>query len=177
MKEKSKNSNKYLKLTQNIKTGFTIPEGYFNSIENVFFSNSIEKCLPKKDGFNTPENYFNKLDNQILTKLRNSKKGKLVKIKMLQLVPIAATIAIFLFIGINFVYTENSELSSDEITNWFETNINAISNDDITAFFGDANFDDIELLGHIINEDLIKTYINANGIDIHMQDMNMIEIE
>ena len=36
MKEKSKNSNKYLKLTQNIKTGFTIPEGYFNSIENVF---------------------------------------------------------------------------------------------------------------------------------------------
>ena len=169
MREKSKN-NKYLKLTQNIKTGFTIPEGYFNSIENVFFSNSIEKCLPKKDGFNTPENYFNKLDNQILTKLRNSKKGKLIKIKMLQLVPIAATIAIFLFIGINFIYTENSELSSDEITNWFDTNINAISNYDITTFFGDANFDDIELLEHIINEDLIKTYINANGIDIPMQD-------
>lgn len=169
MREKSKN-NKYLKLTQDIKTGFTIPEGYFNSIENVFLSNSIEKCLPKKDGFNTPENYFNKLDNQILIKLRNTKKGKLIKIKMLQLVPIAATIAIFLFIGINFIYTENSELSSDEITNWFDTNINAISNDDITAFFGDANFDDIELLEHIINEDLIKTYINANGIDIPIQD-------
>ena len=176
MREKSKN-NKYLKLTQNIKTGFTIPEGYFNSIENVFFSNSIEKCLPKKDGFNTPENYFNKLDNKILAKLRNSKKGKLIKIKMLQLVPIAATIAIFLFIGINFVYTENSELSSDEITNWFETNINTISYDDITAFYGDANFDDIELLEHIINEDIIKTYIIANGIDIPMQDMNMIEID
>jgi hypothetical protein len=176
MREKSKN-NKYLKLTQNIKTGFTIPEGYFNSIENVFFSNSIEKCLPKKDGFNTPENYFNKLDNQILIKLRNSKKGKLIKIKMLQLVPIAATIAIFLFIGINFVYTENSELSSDEITNWFETNINTISYDDITAFYGDANFDDIELLEHIINEDIIKTYIIANGIDIPMQDMNVIEID
>ena len=177
MKEKSKNSNKYLKLTQNIKTGFTIPEGYFNSIENVFFSNSIEKCLPKKDGFNTPENYFNKLDNQILIKLRNSKKGKLIKIKMLQLVPIAVTIAIFLFIEINFVYTENSELSSDEITNWFETNINTISYDDITAFYGDANFDDIELLEHIINEDIIKTYIIANGIDIPMQDMNVIEID
>ena len=176
MREKSKN-NKYLKLTQNIKTGFTIPEGYFNSIENLFFSNSIEKCLPKKDGFNTPENYFNKLDNQILIKLRNSKKGKLIKIKMLQLVPIAATIAIFLFIGINFVYTENSELSSDEITNWFETNINTISYDDITAFYGDANFDDIELLEHIINEDIIKTYIIANGIDIPMQDMNVIEID
>lgn len=169
MREKSKN-NKYLKLTQDIKTGFTIPEDYFNSIENVFFSNSIEKCLPKKDGFNTPENYFNKLDNQILIKLRNTKKGKLIKIKMLQLVPIAATIAIFLFIGINFIYTENSELSSDEITNWFETNINTISYDDITAFYGDANFDDIELLEHIINEDLIKTYINANGIDIPIQD-------
>ena len=176
MREKSKN-NKYLKLTQNIKTGFTISEGYFNSIENVFFSNSIEKCLPKKDGFNIPENYFNKLDNQILIKLRNSKKGKLIKIKMLQLVPIAATIAIFLFIGINFVYTENSELSSDEITNWFETNINTISYDDITAFYGDANFDDIELLEHIINEDIIKTYIIANGIDIPMQDMNVIEID
>ena len=90
---------------------------------------------------------FEEFDHHIIEKIK-PKKGKILNFKKIKLIPVAATIALIIFFGTNFLLNNNSELSSDEIVNWVDMNINTISSDDIAIAFTDINFDDIESLRH-----------------------------
>ena len=46
------------KLSDDIKTGFTVPENYFKGIEDDFSLNLIEEELPKNNVFEIPTTYF-----------------------------------------------------------------------------------------------------------------------
>jgi hypothetical protein len=62
------NHSKDWKLTEDIKTGFTVPESYFTGIEDELFSKLIEEKLPKHNGFKTPKSYFEELEDLIIKK-------------------------------------------------------------------------------------------------------------
>ena len=72
------NHSKDWKLTEDIKTGFTVPESYFTGIEDELFSKLIEEKLPKHNGFKTPKSYFEELEDLIIKK---TKKGKVITLK------------------------------------------------------------------------------------------------
>jgi catabolite regulation protein CreA len=96
--------------------------------------------------------------------------------KKIKLIPVAATIALIIFFGTNFLLNNNSELSSDEIVNWVDMNINTISSDDITIAFTDVNFDNINPYVTIKSEDIIESLINSDDIDFLIEDANINEI-
>ena len=151
------------KLSDDIKTGFTVPENYFKGIEDDFSLNLIEEELPKNNVFEIPTTYFQEFDHHIIEKIK-PKKGKILNFKKIKLIPVAATIALIIFFGINFLLNNNSELSSDEIVNWLDMNINTISSDDIAIAFTDINFDDINPYVTIKSEDIIESLINSDDI-------------
>lgn len=61
------------KNNKHIKTGFTIPDNYFNNLEGkVLKQLSIKKnetALPLKTGFTTPTSYFTNLEEKLLHKI------------------------------------------------------------------------------------------------------------
>ena len=163
------------KLSEDIKTGFTVPENYFKGIEDDFSLNLIEEELPKNNVFEIPKTYFQEFDHHIIEKIK-PKKGKILNFKKIKLIPVAATIALIIFFGTNFLLNNNSELSSDEIVNWVDMNINTISSDDIAIAFTDINFDDINPYVTIKSEDIIESLINSDDIDFLIEDANINEI-
>lgn len=163
------------KLSEDIKTGFTVPESYFKGLEDDFLLNLSEKKLPKNNVFEIPKTYFEEFDYHIIEKIK-PKKGKLINFKKIKLIPVAATVALIIFFGANFSFNNNSELSSDEIVNWIDVNINTISSDDIAFAFTDVNFDDMNPYFTIESEDIIESLINSDDIDFIIEEANINEI-
>lgn len=162
------------------KSGFSIPNGYFNSIDAIFYSKLIEEKLPIYNGFKIPENYFDHVEEKIISKIKIRKKETLLPLhrKTINLIPVAAAVIIMLFIGINFTVSQESALSRDEIINWFDNNTNAISNDEIISILTNEEIDEISQLNSIINNVSIETYMNANDtyLLIEESDLNLNEI-
>jgi len=163
------------KLSEDIKTGFSVPESYFKGLEDDFLLNLSEKKLPKNNVFEIPKTYFEEFDDHIIEKIK-PKKEKLINFKKIKLIPVAATVALIIFFGTNFLLNNNSELSYDEIVNWVDMNINTISSDDITIAFTDVNFDDINPYVTIKSEDIIESLINSDDIDFLIEEANINEI-
>ena len=180
MKEHLKHNKENLNSKFTKEPGFTSPEGYFDAIEDNFSLKLLEEKIPSDSGFEIPSNYFENLENNIISKVELPKKGKLITLrsKIIRLIPVAAAITIFLFVGINFMFSKDTELSSDEIAVWFDNNINSISSDDLTSELDDLEIDDANLLDNIINENNLETYINANDSYLLLQDtdINLDEI-
>ena len=127
--------------------------------------------------FTVPENYFNTIDDRIILKGRKSSKRKLINLKkpFKLLIPVAASITVFLFAGIYFSSTEMTEISREEATFWFDTNSNIISEDEIIAIYEDINFNDIDLFEDVINEKNLERYININDAYLLLQDISINE--
>ena len=171
MKETSKHIKDW-KLADNIKTGFTIPENYFTDIEDDFSSKLIEDKLPRHNGFEITKAYFESVENNIIEKTIH-KKGKLInfKTRKIKLIYAAASIVLLLFIGSNFIYNTNTELSSDEIISWLDMNINTISNDDIPIALTELNFNDTNPYDIINSEVILESLLNYNDEDFIVENI------
>jgi hypothetical protein len=166
------NHSKDWKLTEDIKTGFTVPESYFTGIEDELFSKLIEEKLPKHNGFKTPKSYFEELEDLIIKK---TEKGKVItlKRKKIKLISVAASIALLLFFGSNFIFNNNNtELSSEEIISWLDVNANSLSNDEIAFALTELNINDINPYLAIKNEDIVESLLNSNDLDYLIEDIN-----
>ena len=171
MKETSKHIKDW-KLADNIKTGFTIPENYFTDIEDDFSSKLIEDKLPKHNGFQITKAYFENVENNIIEKTIH-KKGKLInfKTRKIKLISVAASIALLLFFGSNFIYNTNTELSSEEIISWLDMNVNSFSNDDIPITLTELNFNDTNPYDIINNEVILESLLNSNDEDFIVENI------
>ncbi len=110
---------KHIKLTDlNLKNaGFTVPDGYFESIESRVFLKLTNDI---------PINYFKNVESKILTKLNieNSPHVKVIKLKTIflkRLLPFAVAASVILFIGLNFI-NKSAIISFDSLN---ITNINS----------------------------------------------------
>ena len=106
------------------------------------------------------------MENDIIEKTKH-KKGKLINFKRrkIKLISVAASIALLLFFGSNFIYNTNTELSSEEIISWLDMNANSLSNDDIAFALTELNVNDINPYLIIKNEDIIESLLNSNDVD------------
>lgn len=52
-------------------TGFSVPKGYFDDIENTIVSKIVTEKLPAKDGFTTPQDYFTSVEDSVFEKVTN----------------------------------------------------------------------------------------------------------
>lgn len=163
------------------KSGFKLPEGYFESFEenllNKLASDDSSQDILDKDvssGHVMPNGYLDSFEENLIKKLQQSeytpKKGKIVSLfsrrNVLYISGIAAMIAIIISIAID---KNNPALTIDsldiaDIQAYIEDGNLDFSNDDIAALLDDdANYEDTfenktiseeELLEYLSNEDL-----------------------
>lgn len=173
MENEIKNSIAYLHKKTGIKTGFSTPSDYFNTLEEAIVTNLLEENCTKKSGFEIPDTYFNNLENTILAKVSSKEKETKVisfKERILKMIPIAAAASIVLFIGLNsFVFNSNKEttldaLSDNDIEFWLDSNTITISEAALALDGDDLLLEENDFSFSTIKDDAIEDYIN-NSID------------
>jgi len=79
---------------------------------------------------------------------------------------------LLLFFGSNFISNTNTELTSEEIISWLDTNINSIPNDELAFALTELNTNDINPYLVIKNDDIVESLLNSNDMDFLIEDIN-----
>ena len=170
MNKELENNEKFIHQVVGKDTGFSVPQNYFEEIEDSFSTYLFEKNN-KKTTFEIPNNYFNTLEDKILDKvLVNKKPIKVISLKqhILKRVPLIAAAVVILFIGLNsFNFREQALPTFDAITdiemkNWLDANSNNINPEDIVMILSEIDLSDIHFAFTKIEEINIERYISAN---------------
>ena len=144
-------------------SGFEIPEGYFDTVEDQFSAKLREESLPNEAGFDVHEGYFNSLEDSILSKVELPKKGKVIPLKtrILRVSSIAAVFAIMLTIYFS-VPDEVTTPSSDEIAAWIDENIGDIDTEYIVGAFDEETTLDESFFEDSLENNNIENYLDED---------------
>ena len=151
-------------------TGYTIPENYFDGIEDDIFIKLAEEKFSKKIDFEIPDNYFEAIDDKINTKIKPLKKGKVISLQqsVLKYAAMAVAACFLLFLGINYVNTDNktdNTILASDIEIWFEESLGADENSELALVF--ENDFDLSENDIVFNDDLIEDYFdNISDVDL-----------
>jgi len=151
-------------------SGFEVPEGYFDAVEDQFSAKLREESFPNKSGFETPEGYFDGLEEAILSKVELPKKGKVISLRsrILRISSIAAVFAILL--TIYFSPPENNAPSSDEIAAWIDENISDIDTEYIVGAFDEETTLEESFFEDSLESNNIENYLDENDTYILIEE-------
>ena len=137
-----------------LKSGFKIPEDYFEKLESRFENKNQSNT---KSGFKLPDGYFEKFEVPIK---EEKKTFKLQFIKSTIYTGIAASITLILFLTFNLSKTKTdfNDLSVQEIENYM------LKNDIEYLLYDDDNFSDLSQFDYL-DETEVESYI-INEIEI-----------
>lgn len=151
-------------------SGFEVPEGYFDAIEDQFSAGLREELLPKSTGFEVPQDYFDGLEDTILEKIELPKKVKVIPLRarVLRMTTIAAVITLLL--TIYFKPLEQEEPSYEEIAAWIDDNMSDIDTIEIIgAFDEDTNLDE-SFFDDSLENNNIEKYLDENDTYILIEE-------
>jgi hypothetical protein len=161
-----------LNLLKSKGTGFTIPKGYFVSLESKVLS---------KVSLDIPTDYFDNLENKVFKRIEKEVKYPVKVISLRQKIirryaPLLAAASVVLFIGLNFYNNSNTlsfdSLDSTAINNWLEdANYNTsdsyvlgelLDADDISSLTASntSTLNDVQLLDYLDNTDIDNLILN-----------------
>lgn len=175
MEQEVKHSINYISQKTGGETGFSIPENYFDTLEDVILSKTVIPQPSKENkSFNVPEHYFSTLEDNILSKVSlNEKKATQKEAKVIsffnrlqKVIPYAAAASVLLFIGTYFLYNYNSSIVFEDITitdveTWFDTGYGTTNNTEMAMVLEASDFDDTELFSVTLNNEAIENYLNT----------------
>ena len=130
-------------------SGFEVPNGYFDNIEDQFSTKLKEETLPDSSGFEVPEGYFDTLENKILDQVELPKKGKVISLRsrILRISSVAAAVALLFVSYLNFFNTSSYDPTFDEIAVWIDSNMSDIDAEELMNLLEiDENLDDSFLI-------------------------------
>jgi len=171
MNKELKNSEKFIYQVVGKETGFSVPQNYFEEIEDNFSTHLFEEKNSKKITFEIPNNYLNTIEDKILLKVVVNKKPiKVISLKqrILKRVPLIAASVVILFIGLNSFNFEVQALptfdviSDVEMENWLDHNANNINIEELGIIFAEDDLLDIDFAFTEIEEINIERYISNN---------------
>ncbi len=146
-------------------SGFEVPQGYFDQVEDDFSFKLKEEIIPTNSGFDLPEGYFESLEDRILEKVELPKKGKIVPLRTrIARFSSAAAAVVLLFASYLIVYSNGDpDLTSDEVIAWIDENIEIVSTEDIVdAFDEDTDLEDTFVFDNDLENDIIDKYLDEN---------------
>jgi len=147
------------------KTGFKVPENYFEDFQEALLSELKLKESCANSGFKVPENYFETLDNKILKAVKDQKETKVIKLfnwkKIAYATPIAATVIIMLGI----LFNKNSSLSIDKIeTASIENYIltEELEPNEMASLFSNEDLSEINFTNNNLNPETLEDFVLDN---------------
>ncbi len=175
MKEHQK--NKSLLDTSNIhkESGFEVPKGYFDHVEDQFSINLAEESIPDTSGFSTPDDYFDQLEDCILAKVAPEKKVKVISLqnKLYKWSSVAAILLVTLS-AILYYTIPREEFNSEEAFAWIDNNLESFSENDIAYQFDEAiEFEEVELFPSSDGNIQIENFLDENDTYILIENSNI----
>lgn len=138
------------------KQGFSIPENYFNHLEEDCNIQLFLSDLPQKTGMKVPDNYFNAFEDNLLTELALQKSKK---VKILKLIKIVSSVAAVFFISFGLGrYFMNLQKLSDNDFEQLTVYSTAQINDYELANIYEKELEQIEITDFITTDE-IESYL------------------
>jgi len=161
------------------KSGYTVPEEYFDAVENDFSARLTVENFPISSGFEVPQGYFESLESSILSNIETSKITKVVPFrkKLIRWIPASAAAAILLFISVNLLLTKDIEPSSEEIATWFKNNPTIIPMDQLTVNLDESDLEGSPILDILLEADDLSKYLDENDTYILIEDSDIFPNE
>lgn len=163
-----KNSINYITQKMGKKSGFSVPEKYFDEIENNAITNIFAEQLPKSTNLNVPTNYFSTLEDSILSKIASEEKNTNVislRSKFFSFVPYVAAASVLLFLGFylfnNLNNTNINELDFANIEDWYENGYIDTNDSDLALALEMTDFEEDEITSINFNDDNVENYLNS----------------
>jgi hypothetical protein len=165
-------------------TGFTIPDGYFDNLENRLYEKALtneqsdnEKSLSqlhiirpnelkinrKETGFKVPDNYFEQIESRFD---KSGKANKTVrKVRILRLISMSVAASILLFFGIQFMNNGEQNVNqvvieNEEIADWVAEDLITFNTYDIAEAFSD-----VELEQTLYTDEAVNDYLDFMDIE------------
>jgi hypothetical protein len=168
MNRELQNSIDYIKSKTQNEHNFSIPENYFNSVEDAVFSKISEEAFSKENPYTTPTFYFENFEEALFSKLDIAKKEvKVISLKsrILNLIPTAAAASILLFIGLNYLNTADTNyfenISPDDLEIWLNERNYGYSNSPASIEFVDSDFNNSNIVEDdtsVSDEDILEYF-------------------
>lgn len=181
-----RNKENILKQLKSSGPGFTVPKGYFKSLEeqidhtinsfdpnhkkNEGYINPNQKShssfnldqIGKDPGFKVPEGYF----DTIQSKTTQLEKTKVIPLngKFIRILSLSIAASILLFFGLNYMNTRENIIDQmafqdEEFINWIESDLADPNSYEIAEAFYD-----VELENVLFSDEEVDDYLN--GVDI-----------
>ena len=142
---------------KSMKTGFEVPNGYFESLEDRVLSKIKSEVIN-----DIPEGYFDTIEDRVFKKIKNeepkviSLKSRFVKVAA----PLAIAASILLLITLQLFNTNQKDvfanLETSEIETWINNGDLDLETFEITSVYNDADFENIELYDSYSDNDLLE---------------------
>lgn len=142
---------------KSMKTGFEVPNGYFESLEDRVLSKIKSEVIN-----DIPEGYFDTIEDRVFEKIKNeepkviSLKSRFVKVAA----PLAIAASILLLITLQLFNTNQKDvfanLETSEIETWINNGDLDLETFEITSVYNDADFENIELYDSYSDNDLLE---------------------
>ncbi|MGS2741180.1 hypothetical protein [Sinomicrobium sp. M5D2P17] len=167
---------------KNNKSGFRIPEGYFDNLEErIMRSVSANRNIPEQDGFEVPSGYMERLEDRIFNAIGEREErhesavpDKKVPVFTLRRIvysvsAVAAVVLILLTVFPNILSSRSGNMHSmasikpEEVEFYIENHMLPVYTEDITDVFDTTDLNAISF-SSIKEEDLIN-YLEENMIN------------
>lgn len=154
------------------KSGFKVPENYFDDFENRIFNKIESETLPKEHGLKVPDGYFDNLEDTLLVRLNAEEKTPKViqlnsKAKWIYLTAIAACLAIIvsMFLRDESIVKQMDSLKTASVENYIEEGYLDLDSYEVLALLDDEEVTNINFESDIFSEELLENYLLENSIE------------
>ena len=149
-------------------SGFRVPEGYFDSIEDQVMSKIGEENLKGRisdTGFDLPDNYFEGLEDRVMSKI-DKPETKVVSLfsrkRLYYISGVAAAILILVSVLINRTTTSTEDINYEMVENYILDQ--DMSTYEIASLLTEDDLEnsDFEMIDEVISEESLEDYLLDN---------------
>lgn len=166
MNEKLKHTINFINQKAGKNCGFSVPQNYFEEVEEKINTSVFIDSLPKEKAFNTPDDYFDTIEAQIQSRLATEQttETKVISLRkrVLQYIPVAAAASVLLFIGINYFSSQKitfEDITITDIEYWYENGYGDIDNSELAATLNTSELDEDILAS--ISDEILEDYLSS----------------
>lgn len=146
-------------------TGFTVPKGYFDTLENEILCDIKLKSLATKSGHELPDAYFDTLENNIINTINSKKEVKVIKLVTWEKIASASLVAASVLLMFHLFFNTNKPITIDAIeTASLEQYIlnEDLDSNEFASLFTDEELSEIHLINDGFNSQTLENYLIDN---------------
>lgn len=146
-----KNSTPLLDQLKKKKSGFSIPEDYFENIESSILLNT-KKSDWASNPFKVPQNYFEDFDSTVLNQINEKKSNSIFTLNRFW-IPVSIAAMLILNIGIFTFQKQDQSIEMADMENWLEDGTLDLNTYEIASVY-EEELEDIDLTDFIESEEI-----------------------